>query len=281
MASVLVISCSMSCANGRAAMRVSFENARYELMLTDGLRFHVLLSWFPTRRFLRAAKRIIAYGVHWLPTISVFMPTCLLTYGVLCRMGLIRWDEIAVELVSIVMGSIVLLLVKETLDSEHRRRLILKFQYSKLREWDYRSHELFVQLCCAMGIDWMSVYPARCPVASVWAGSHYGCTAGHLDKSVLLEQIRMLLNVMCETAEERGFIDWNSKEATSIYQWTLDALSRADCDDFDAARSMKSLSQGLCDVSLMIGRPWSYRIDDAHIELVRRFLKVHAVKVGY
>lgn len=64
-----------------------------------------------------------------------------------------RWDEVAVELVSIFMGSIVLLLVKETLDLEHRRRQTLKFQYSKLGEWDYRPHELFVQLCCAVGID--------------------------------------------------------------------------------------------------------------------------------
>ncbi len=271
----------MSCANGRAVSSVSFENTGYELIFIDGLRFHILHFWFPMRRFLRAVKRIIAYGVRWLPTILVFMPTCLLTYGALSRVGLMRRDEITVELVSIVIGSIVLLLVKETLDSEHRRRLILKFQYSKLREWDYRSHELFVQLCCAMGIDWMSVYPDRYPAASVWMSSHYGCTAGHLDKSVLLEQIRMLLNVMCETAEERGFIDWNSKEATSIYQRTLDSLSRANCDDFDVAESMKALSQGLRDVLLMIGRPWSYRIDEARNELVQRFLKVHAVKVGY
>lgn len=260
-------------------MIVQFKGISYETSCVGGLRFHVLRSWFPIRRLLRAFKRTILSGANWLLTVLLFLPICLAIYRVMHEMGIIRWDEIVTELVSITLGSIILLFVKETLDAERRRSRILKLQYSKLREWDYRSFDLFMQLCSAVSVDCSCAYPKRCFTTSIWTGPHYGCRSTRLDKLTLLGQARTLLNTMRETAEERGFIDWDSQEIDCIYQRAIELLSRMDCDDSVTAETMRSFFQDLCDILSMVARPWGYHIDRARNMLVRKFLDNHAVKL--
>ena len=254
-------------------MRILFESKRYEMTLVDGLKFHALYSWFPVRRLLRAIKRVVLSGKNWLPTVAVFLPMCIAVYGLMCRFGLLTPSSAIVELVSIALGSIILLFIKETLDEERRRNRTLKTQYSKLMTWAYDSCDIYHQLCASAGIDAELASPKRYPEGTAWSYGFGGYAIVSSAMQPLHDRLRRLIDEIYEDADKFDFIDWKRSEMDWHRRMVLDSLSRLDGDIQITAEEMQNFFQYICDILLAVNRLWSYQIDRARTELLRRLVE--------
>lgn len=103
-------------------VKVKFGHTCYNLTLLDACKMRFALLWFPVRRFLRAAKRTLKNLGLLGMTFFIFLPIAGVLLGALTCFGLFDFVESIKELVLIILGSFVLLAVRETLEFEKLRK---------------------------------------------------------------------------------------------------------------------------------------------------------------
>lgn len=109
-------------------MIVKFNEGKYDLNLLRAFKLRIEMLWFPLRRLFRAAKRDVKNLNILGGTLLVFLPLAGVLFYLAVKFELFLPEEAVQELLLIILGSFVLLAVRETLEFEKQRTVVLKKQ---------------------------------------------------------------------------------------------------------------------------------------------------------
>lgn len=269
-------------------MKISFEHTAYEMTLSDGIRFRIIAAWFPFRRLLRTIKRAFLYLKTWISTLVLFLPICLIVYYLLLRFHIFeRTGDAIVELVSILLGSVALLAIKEFRDSEVLRHWKLQQQWGSYTNCQYELTRALHNLATIAGIQFNSEYLVLSSSDTCRnAINSYSNISPSFDKNALhanLLKIKSAINSLMDEALRIGFIDWDYADVKNYrYKCIFETIEKIE-HRLDASltnillskNDVLSLAQQMMYFLAAARRPWRYRNDIARKKLLKRFLEEH------
>lgn len=264
-------------------MRISFKHTPYEMTLFDGMRFRIIAAWFPLRRLLRAIKRAVIYLKTWIATLILFLPICLAVYYLLLRFHIfLRPEDAVIELVSILLGSIALLAIKEFHDSEAIRRQKLQQQWESYTNCQFEFTGALHNLANIAGIIFDGTYYVLTSSKSCNdAFTTYHATNPTFDKDAIhanLSRITQAADSLLDDALRIGFIDWDYSEVKdNRYKHLCEEIANVErhSDNSLDNNDVLFLANRMVDFLAAARRPWRYRNDIAHKKLLERFLEEH------
>ena len=264
-------------------MRVKYRGHSYELPFFRALGYHLREAWFPFRRLLRAIKRTVGFLGSWVSTLIVFVPICIGVFYILLCKEIICFNTAIVEFISIFLGSFLLLAIKEIRDSEARRRMVLRKQWEYYSSWCYELVDVLQDFFCHLGLticsyaflnstdDWESAFQSS--TRTVSSPEKIG---------IDIEQINNINVIIIDTARDVGFIDWDVERANE-YAKEIKRLTEKLSKDLKSNCSILQdadyLGKQVVALLGLVRRPWRYRNDMAHRELVERYLDQYGVRI--
>lgn len=265
-------------------MRVKYKGYYYELPLFRAFGFYLRSAWFPFRRFVRAVKRTICSLGSWASTLAVFVPICVIIFSILLLNGMVSLDDAIVELVSIILGSFLLLAIKEIRDFEAKRRTILRRQWEYYDSWRYEFTDTLSDFFRHLGLiiygyaflnsvdDWEAAFQNSVNSEP---------TAEYINGDI--EHISEVVASIINTARQEGFIDWNVEQANRLVK-EIERFAVELAQNVQSGGSIRREAGllGECATALLglVRRPWRYRNDMAHRELMERYLSQYGVRIG-
>lgn len=263
-------------------LRVTYCMSSYELPLFRAFGFFCRKAWFPFRRLLRAIKRVFFSLIGWISTLVVFIPLCVAVFAFLIRCNFLVLNEAVIEFVSIILGSFVLLAIKELRDSEAKRREALRKQWDHYCRWrfdltyalgNFFSH-IGVRIEGYSFLDSMESWENACNSASACAPCPDECFGD-------LEQVMTVVYAIIDTAREVGFIDWNAEAASNYAQNISNIMTDfVQGNQTDHAQfHIDALGSYAVALLAQVRRPWRYRNDMAHKALIEKYLDQHGILI--
>lgn len=265
-------------------MRIRFENNSYEMTTACAILFYVQNAWFPARRFLRAIKRAVKSLASWGSTLLLFIP---IFVGVLS--GLVWWRIIAVpeaisEFFLLLLGSFLLLAIKEVRDGEIRRHATLKKQWSFYSEWHQELLVSILRLAKSMGINIQGRHDFLDSDDAINAAISCA-TATDPDAarcSEFLSNIYVTVSTIPTTARDIQFVDWDAFDGSRYLfqdiQSRIESFPSLEKDSFETRVSwLRSLAVSILHLLALVRRPWRYRNDLARRKLILRYVQKHGV----
>lgn len=264
-------------------MRVKYRGYSYELPLFRALGYYLREAWFPFRRFLRAIKRTVGYLGSWASTLTVFVPICVAVFYVLLYKEIICFNNAVVELISIFLGSFLLLAIKEIRDTEARRRMVLRKQWEYYSSWCYEFvyilrdffRHLGLKICSYTFLnsidDWEAAFL-----------SSTRTTSSPESLSSEIERINYINTVIIDTARDVGFIDWDverANECAKEIKRLAEKLSRNLQSNGSIPQDAYFLGKQAVALLGLVRRPWRYRNDMAHRMLAERYLDLYGIRI--
>ena len=245
-------------------LRVVVDGSPWELPPQDGIRVRLLLARGKLARAGRAAARCARRLGPWLLTSVVFVPLAWAALWGVSHFTSLSPEDAPFEVTSIVLSSIGLLVIKETVDGERERHRTLRLQYWFAREF-------------------------RANVASALEDLSSACGEGALDRedaAAALGDIRRLVSDSHHTAVRQGFVemapdggDYPRLENVQSLLTTIRAL--VDQDNCEAAeRAVDELAEELHTVAAALERPWHLPEDERRDRAVARLLEDRGRRAG-
>lgn len=263
-------------------MRIRYQFFQYEMTFFNGIKFHVMSFWFPFRRFLRAVKRSILYLRSWVSTLVIFIPICLIAFYFLLRFKQMELSEAHVELTLLLLGSVALLAIKELRDGEVSRHRRLQQQWGCYVDRRYELESAMRNLAEIAGGQLLKNKQHGFPSFVIsYDAMQGGSFCGSSDKNKIIDnagKIRTSADTLLADALRIGFIDWNySYVKNSYYRSLCDFLDKIIADP--SRENLSQLANGTSQLLEAAVRPWHYRNDVAHRELLERFVNTYGVKL--
>lgn len=191
------------------------------MTLFNGIKFRAVTLWFPLKRFARALKRMGLHTLSWVSTLVVFLPICLAVYYLLLRFHIfLRPEDAVIELVSILLGSVALLAIKEFHDSETIRRQKLQQQWGSYTNCQFKFAGALHDLASITGIifdDTNYVLSSSKACDDAFTTCH--ATNPAFDKDAIrinLIEIIRAADSLLDDALRIGFIDWDYSEVKKL-----------------------------------------------------------------
>ena len=256
------------------------------MTFSHGVGYKFRKAWFPWKRFLRALKRAVLSLKTWVSTLTLFIPLAGLILLILVYAGLFCAVEAVKEFVLILLGSFLLLAIKEIRDSEARRKQILKSQWSYYCRWksELTQHLISIAKCMGYTIRNWQLLSSQTEVDNVFSAltpneMQNSCDAQEEYEHHICE-IRNIANQILQQAERSEFIDWDSARASYlVFDEICEQINtlKANWPERDTTQ-LKILSRELNEALALVRRPWRYRNDMAHKELLTRYVEQYGVK---
>lgn len=263
-------------------MRVAHRGISYELPLLLACGYYCRRAWFPLRRLMRAIKRALLSLRGWASTLLVFVPVCIVVFATLIHAGYLTLQNAVVEFVLITLGSFLLLAIKELRDSEAKRGEVLRKQWDYYCKWRYMLADALGDFYRHAGV----IIKSYSFLDSLDSWNEAFCAVSvcnprmeQLDSD--LRKVIEITDTITSTAREIGFIDWNTEMANSQAQdmsRTMIGIVNAGhlaVDSYEA----KDLGRSAVVLLGIVRRPWRYRNDMAHHELVQKYLDQHGAPI--
>ncbi len=265
-------------------MKIRFENNSYELPFFRAISFHFQRAWFPARRLLRAVKRAVKSLASWGSTLLLFVPIFVVVLSGLVWWQFIKVPEAISEFCLLLLGSFLLLAIKEVRDREIRRHAVLKKQWSFYSEWHQELLASLLRLAECMGINIQGRYNFldSDDNVDVVIGSASAIEPDVSRCSELLNRIRDIVSTIPSIARDFEFVDWDafggSRYLFQSIQSQIESLPPLGEVDFeDKITWFRDLALSILHLLAIIRRPWRYRNDMAHRELLLRYVGMYGV----
>ena len=243
-------------------------------------------SWFGRRRFLRAAKRCIFSLKGWGVTLFVFAPIALLVMWVSILFSLINWEGALFEILSISLGSFLLLAIKEVRDAEKNRHERLIYQYKYYSNFRSGITQATIELLRSLeyeGFGWEAYnnYDSlqcnlnRLDSMRVFNNSNTAEVSSACDKiSQLIQELRdTILRVAFVDFEASPNNSWRYEEANRL----LVVIKAPDQTCDITATTITELIRNLFYITASLRRPWRYQIDIARGKLMQDYVERHGI----
>lgn len=265
-------------------MRIRFEGDSYEMTIFHGLLFHLQHAWFPVRRLLRAVKRSAKSLASWGSTLLLFIPIFVGVLSGLVWMRFIKLSEAITEFCLLLLGSFLLLAIKEVRDREIRRHVILKKQWSFYSEWHQELLVSLLRLAKCMGIDISGRYDFLDSRGNIDAAINLAIAIepniSHC--SDFLTRINEIVSAIPNIAREFEFVDWDAFGGSGyLFQdirSQIESFPPLGDSSFEIRVSwLRGLAFSVLQLLALIRRPWRYRNDVARRELLSRYVQKYGV----
>lgn len=268
---------------------------KYEFTVVAYLGLMVLQSWFTRRRFLRLLRRLVGYLAKWLPVLALFVPLSGSILWLFVDGSSILPIDIGFELASIVLSSVVLLMIKEAIDSERNRNRRLKRQYECYTQLRWRIWSAHGDLCKELGggyLHW-DVFDRHSGLELMRHPRLIdACSLQGVDPiqiaNTITEYELVLDDVSSQTAS-CNFIDWGvvqaDRDSIQKAKIALKKLKQLDIErgGKDSAQDARKMLVVLfdCDLQMLAAmrRPWSYPMDMAREERINKFVLSHGIEM--
>ena len=263
-------------------MKVAYRMSSYELPLFRAFGFFCLKAWFPIRRLARAIKRDVVFLAGWITTLLVFIPICIIVFAVLIFSGHLDFDGAIVELVSIILGSFLLLAIKELRDYEAKRRDILRKQWELYVIWRSELTYNLKTFFHHAGVEIKSFVFLESTES--WKSAFRESNACDNCPNKLpndMMQVMTSVNSIINAAREVGFIDWSVEIASNQahnMQTTLNNITQNSQSD-SVQNQIKCLGNYAVALLGQVRRPWRYGNDMAHRTFVEKYLNQYGVPI--
>lgn len=264
-------------------MQVKYKGNSYELTLFHAFGFHLKRAWFPLRRFGRAVKRTIYSLGSWISTLAVFVPICIIVFWVLLNKKVIGLNASIIELVSIILGSFLLLAIKEIRDSEAHRRTVLRKQWEYYDSWRYEFVYALKDFLQHLGLK-IADYSFLNSLEE-WEASFHDSAGVVPSPECLEDDIKVITDciaLVIKTARDEGFVDWDVELANERAK-RIEQLANGLARDVRSGETVLDDADNLgkCATALLalVRRPWRYRNDMAHMELIERHLDQYGARI--
>lgn len=265
-------------------MRIRFEGDSYEMTMFRATLFHVQHAWFPIRRFLRAVKRAAKSLASWGSTLLLFIPIFVGVLSGLVWWQLIKLPEAISEFCLLLLGSFLLLAIKEVRDREIRRHSILKKQWSFYSEWYQELLVSLLRLARCMGIDIQGRHDFldSGDNVDVVIGSATSFEPDISDCLELLNRIYLIVSTIPSIAREFEFVDWDAFDGSGYLfqhiQSQMESFPPLEDVDFEQKISwFRDFALSILHLLALVRRPWRYRNDVARRELLLRYVRKYGV----
>lgn len=231
-------------------MKVKYRQSLYEMTLFRSIQFRMHKLWFPGRRMLRRGLRIYRYLVSWIAPFLLFSFMVCAVYLALNKVGLLGFNQAAIEAVGVIVGSFLLLFIKECWDLEHVRHAQLLAQWSTYIKYKSNLTVLLLDLYRALGFT----------------------VAGYYN----LLSTAYTLSPFIENRSEDERASFAFQRALSL----VSSLSTGEVDgSIDRLNVADDLSRACLELLGYLRRPWNYPIDRARARLLDRFVSTFGEKL--
>lgn len=269
-------------------MRVTCKGNRYELTLLSGMVFKLRQLWFPMRRIARAVRRTILELRGWLVTLLIFIPIGAVVLSAMVALGCLGPESAITEFVLMLLGSVLLLTIKETRDDAARRRAVLVEQWKHYASCRGSLNANLYKLFHALGlsVDHRDMLASRENLER--ALSDATCSDVPMDDNALDEATCSIFDIVeryIDLSIKNEWIDWDGDEASTIFESclprSLAAVRSSSKEGFEERkRSLSGLSDDLLRFVAILRRPWRYPVDVAHNQLLEKYLERQGVRLG-
>lgn len=262
-------------------MRASWQNRSYEMTLVDYIRFLLHKSWFVRRRFMRSAKRLWSYAANWsIPFILFFATSAIVFVLTSCLLfDEIKADSVAFSFASTILGSFLLLFLKECRDIEYTRNAVLKRQYKLCMQARCQFQTEFAQIVRQSGCTLASGVSLFSNKAADIDVIRTSCEKGdQFDSSRSRSALADTLNSHKYMLLARDYVDINEDQALLQIDGALNLLRKADFGQ--ETHDLSKLYGYLFCYIRELRKPWAYTNDQTRKKLVNCFLENHAVLIS-
>lgn len=253
-------------------MRVTYKGNKYELPLLCGMVFKIRQLWFPIRRMERAARRTVLELRGWLVTLLVFIPIGATILSVMVALGCMELESAITEFVLMLVGSVLLLTIKETRDNAARRKAVLVEQWKHYANCRSSLNANLCKLFHALGlrVDRWDMLASRENLERTLSDAT--CSDVSVDDNALEEATCSIFDIVehyIDLSIKNEWIDWDGDEASFIFESclprSLTAVRSSSKEGFEERkRSLSGLSDDLLRFVAILRRPWRYPVDVAH-----------------
>lgn len=258
----------------RGYMRVVWKCAPYEMTVGTFVGFNLMRSWFFFRRGMRMVKRFYRGLVTWWVLVP-FLPIAWLAYKWVSSVFPGPEANVPIEMLGIVLGSCILLSMKDFADSERRRHQMLEKQLRICNNYRWKLDN---------GLEKVQEILNLLTPTQEASSTH----AGDLDSlsDEFLARLNSYANALEKLQDELGrseLADFSSSRfGRNVDQISGDILLARDCisgHDYNrlssALNSMSYENKAIID---NLRTPWNYDNDKAHEKLIDNLLAREAVK---
>lgn len=267
---------------------MTYKGRKYELPLLCGMAFKIRQLWFPIRRARRATRRTVVELRGWLVTILVFIPIGAAILSAMVALGCMKPESAITEFVLMLLGSVLLLMIKETRDNAARRKAVLVEQWKHYVNCRSSLNADLCSLFHALGLSvdhWDMLASRECieRALSDATGSDVP-----IDDNALEEITRSIIDTVgryIDLSINNEWIDWDGDNATFIFErclpGSLAEVRRNSNGGFEGRKNaLKGLSDDLLRFVAILRRPWRYPVDVAHNQLLEKYLENQGVQLG-
>lgn len=268
-------------------MKITHRGMEYEMSFVHAIGLELHRAWFPLRRLLRAGKRALHRLSSWASTLLLFIPICLLVLAGLTYSGVLNIGDAVTEFASILLGSFLLLAIKEIRDSESDRGGILRQQWALYSRWKNALTRSLLHVARCVGCeikDWEILNSTDCLDKAIASIRFLRAQNGEWERGKMDEELFDISETIREMAEQArviGFIDWNPSAASrwefDNLSYQINSISEAHLWGPDAKEQVRSLAYALLCLLALVRRPWRYRNDIARRELIDRYVERYGV----
>lgn len=269
-------------------MRVTYKGNRYGLPLLSGMAFKIRQLWFPMTRIARAIRRTVLELRGWLVTLLVFIPIGAAVLSAMVALGYLAPESAITEFVLMLLGSVLLLTIKETRDNAVWRRAVLVEQWKHYANCRSSLNANLCKLFHALGlrVDRWDMLASRENLER--ALSDATCSDVSVDDNALEEATCSIFDIVeryIDLSIKNEWIDWDGDEASFIFESclprSLTAVRSSSKEGFEERkRSLSGLSDDLLRFMAILRRPWRYPVDVAHNQLLEKYLERQGVRLG-
>ena len=270
-------------------MKVKYRQSLYEMTLFRSIQFRMHKLWFPGRRMLRRGLRILRYLVSWIAPFFLFSFMVCAVYLALIEVGLLGFEQAVIEAVGVIVGSFLLLFIKECWDLEHARHAQLLAQWSSYIKYKSNLTGLLLDLYRALGFSVVGYYNllSTADALSSFIEKRFVDPNSRVSmscQSIVKSLHECLLSFKKETESTR-FLDWPEDERASFsFQRALSLVSSLATGEVDGSIDRLSVADDVSRACLeLLGylrRPWNYPIDRARARLLDRFVSTFGEKLN-
>lgn len=275
-------------------MLYSISSGTYDMDFPHYCFCRILNSWFWRRRALRLVKREAKLLLSWIPIIIVFLPIAIVALIGFVNFACIDIHMVMFEIASMVVSSVALLFIKESFDSESRRRHVLAQQLELLNRARYQLFEKHRHLLSCYFVTQFD-YTAfdsieRLEIFNCSLPGSPPCNHDLLrNSSEAFDDYIACLDWLSKEIEQLAPVDWGSsnldRDSFRMAKDEIGVLRRVEFDDSKhrldiATEHLVKLSRYDLQILASLRRPWRYQNDKNRKALIEKYVRDHGVLVS-
>lgn len=265
---------------------IDFEGVVYGLSGKNTIVALIKLSWFPLRRFLRRGKRCLKYLIYWLYLLVPFALVCAAVLTIAAIAGAISANEIPSIAISIVLGSFLLLVIKDIWDKETTRNRTLNEQLEVYNLYIYKVERGLSAITRLYGIP--LPHEASSPLSQEVSRDLFiekirssKFQKNNLEKHVMIKQCVHLARAFAKLESEMEhfeFIDINDSNLGLNFQLSQEGIQALSDSSLTgnietAPDDIIGIVNSSFHIFACLRRPWRYPMDIRHKAALEKWLK--------